>query len=595
MATATLGLLNYTEIDDCDTTTNWNGDIDTLDPDIKKEGTNSMSGVLRADGDNGYVDLGTPPVTMAGKHLRVWLNTTSVPYMEDEAGGGFQVFVYDGTNTDYYVAISSDDYSGGWANVVIDCSLFTTVTAANVDRWGIYANYTTNAKNVINTWVDFFRYSDGYYVTGGGSSDKVRLSDVATADKGTTTLYGYGIVEEIEDTYFCSGKLQLGNGSTTTYFEMDGDVLVFTDKPVADGLYAINGNGSGADIVIQDSTIKAAGTGDDNRPDIDMVTSSPNSVSITGSVINRAGACTFTSGQTITSNIFNDCEQITHGGADMESCTIKGYEGTTGTGALVYNVNADIDGEIDGSIFTKGTASTHAIQFGTSAANTHTLRSVEVYSYNTTDQQTDSVLYFPDKGSDTTWTINLVGCTGTFSYYKARSGDTVSIQATVAHSLSGLVNGSEVTYMKLGTAEDTGTAGATTADDRTFTDSGKSWTTNQFQGRLLVIESGSDVGRYYISSNTSTTLELDTEMTTTDTSLDYSIYDENDMTEEYHVESVTGNSTSYQYNYVTDSYVDIMIQHVNYVEIVYLDVLLGNTDQTIPISQVLDGNYYNPT
>jgi len=423
MATATLGLLGHTEIDDADTNTSWSGTT-TADADIKKEGTASMSGVVRSDLDVAYYDDSTAR-SIAGEHLRVWVNTINTPYMEDEAGGGYELYVFDGTNTDYYTIFGSDTYPGGWFNAVVDCSLFTTVTDANVDRWGIRANHTSNGKNAVNTWIDYFRYMDGYYITGGTTGDKVRLSDVATADKGTTTLYGYGITEEFEDVYFGSGEIQLGNGATTTYFEMDGDVLVFTDKPVADGLYAINGNGSGADILIVNSTIKASGTGDNNRPDIDMVTDSPGTVSIVDTVFIRGGTFDFTSGQTITGCTFNDCEQITPGGADLTESAVQGYEGTAGTAALLYDVNADPDGELDNMYFEKGAATTHAIQFdATNTPTTITLRGIDFSGYNGSNGQNDSTLYFPS--TTKSYTVNLVGCTGNVSY-RVGTGGSVSL------------------------------------------------------------------------------------------------------------------------------------------------------------------------
>ena len=425
MATPTLGLLGHTEIDDADSNTNWTG-FDTADADIKKEGANAMVGILRADLDVGYVDLGSgSPISCSGEHLRLWINTINAPYMSSEANDGYEIYVYDGTNTDYVTVFGSDTYPGGWFNIVVDCALFTTVTPANVYRWGIRANHDSSAKNADNTWVDFMRYSDGYYVTGGTSGDKVTLSDIAVADKGTTTLYGYGIIEELEDVFFGSGELQIGNGSTTTYFEMDGDVLVFTDKPVADGLYQLNGNGSACDITIVNSTIKASGTGTNNKPDVDMVTGSPNSVSITDTVFIRGGDFTFTSGQTITGNTFNDCGQITPGGADLTGCVVQGYEGTSDTAALLYDVSGDPDGELDEMSFTKGTASTHAIQFdATNSPTTMTLRNIDFSGYNASNGQTDSTLYFPS--TTKTYTVNLIGCTGNISY-KVGSGGTVNL------------------------------------------------------------------------------------------------------------------------------------------------------------------------
>ena len=55
-----------------------------------------------------------------------------------------------------------------------------------------------------------------------------------------------------------------------------------------------------------------------------------------------------------------------------------------------------------------------------------TLRAVTFSGFNAANGSNDSALYFADKGTNTTWTISLVGCTGTITYKKARSGDTVN-------------------------------------------------------------------------------------------------------------------------------------------------------------------------
>jgi hypothetical protein len=199
---------------------------------------------------------------------------------------------------------------------------------------------------------------------------------------------------------------------------------------------------------------------------------------------------------------------------------------------------------------------------------------------------------FNDSGGSVT--INIAN-SGDAPSIRNGTDSSTTVSSPVFHTLTNLVNGTEVTYMKFGSAEDTGTTGETTTDSRDFDDSGKSWSTNQYRGRVLIIEEGADAGRYYIYANSATQLNLDTALTATASTLDYSIQDENDMTEEFHVESVTGNQSQHAYNYTGDAYVDIMIQHVNYEEIVLLDILLGNSDQTLPQVQLLDVNYYNPT
>ena len=423
MATVTIGLLGHTSINTAESVTNWST-FDTLDTDIKKEGSNGITGTFRSDGTSGDYAHGSAPATAVNKHVRMWVNTTSVPYLDTTANGGMEFWMNDGTTTEYYTIFSKDDYYGGWFNMVVDCDLFTTLTLANVEQWGLRVQYTSSAKNVDNVWVDYLRYLDGYYVTGGTSGDEITLEAIATADRGTTTLYGYGILEESRGAYFAYGELQLGNGTTTTFFKMDGDVLIFTDQPVADGLYAINGNGSGANINITGSTIKADGTASATQFDFDMSTGSPGTVSITDNVFQRGGAFTFTTGQTITGNSFTGCEQITPAGADMDGCSVQGYEGTTDTSALIWNVATDPNGLLDNMSFTKGTASTHAIEFGTSSPLTMTLTNVDFSGYNASDAQTDSALHI--KRTSGTVTINISG--GTTPSYKS-DGATVVISA----------------------------------------------------------------------------------------------------------------------------------------------------------------------
>ena len=340
--------------------------------------------------------------------------------MEPESGGGYELLMNDGSTTEYQTMFGSDTYAGGWFNMVFDCDLFTTLTLANVQRWGIRVQHTASAKNLDNVWIDYIRYLDGIYVTGGTSGDEIDLDGIAIQDADFTN--GYGIMLNYEGVFIGYGQLQIGNGATTTYFEMDGDVLVFSDQPVATNFYEISGNGTGADIVFNDAVIQSAGVSDNTRFVFDM-SSTDITLSCTNSVFFRGSTITFASGQTVIGNTFNDCGQITHAGADMDGCTVKNYEGTANTSALIYDVNADPDGEMDGMTFIKGTAATHAIEFGTTSPLTMTLRDCIFTSYNASDSQNDSTFHF--KRTTDTVTLNLIGCTGNFSYRS--DGATVNI------------------------------------------------------------------------------------------------------------------------------------------------------------------------
>lgn len=429
MAAPTLTLLNHTVIDLAESVTNWTK-FDTLDTDIKKEGSNGITGTFRADGTEGDCNYGSAPVTAVGKTFRGWINTTNVPYMQPESSNGYEFSVYDGSTTEYKVMFGSDTYFGGWFPIIWDMDEFTTLTLANVEQWGIRVNHTGNSKNVDNVWVDGFRYLDGYSFTGGTSGDEVTLATIEEADRGTTTLYGYGIVTEFGGVYYATGTIQVGTGATTTWFEMDGNVLIFLDANVAAGLYELSGVGSGTRVNITGSVIQSAGSTDATRFVVDFTDSGLLACTFTDNLVVRASTVAFKSGQTATGNTFSDCGQITHGGADLSGCTVKGYEGTANTSALVYNVNADPDGELDDSSFTMGTAETHAIEFGTTSPLSMTLRGVDFSGYDSsTPNQNDSPIHV--KRTSGTVTIDLIGCSGIGEDGYRTDGATVVLQASV--------------------------------------------------------------------------------------------------------------------------------------------------------------------
>jgi len=71
------------------------------------------------------------------------------------------------------------------------------------------------------------------------------------------------------------------------------------------------------------------------------------------------------------------------------------------------------------------------------------------------------------------------------------------------------------------------------------------------------------------------------------------IYRDSDQAELYHVES-SGTSITYPYVWSGDVDVYVQIHHVQYESMTLNDIVLGSTDQSIPISQEYDRNYNNP-
>ena len=426
MATATLGNTPTTIFtgDSGETGVTYTGAITgTYDPDIKKQGTDSVGAILRGGGDTVYGTL-TTSISITNEHVRCWINNIGTAQIATKANGGLQMMIGDGTNTAQWNLLGSDNYNGGWVNAVIDFSgtpSAGTKPTGNCTVFGWEWNQTTNPANKTNTWMDYFRYGDGYYATGGTSGDEIGFAEINSVDVSN----GYGILLENEGVYFGYGELTIGNGTTTTFFEVDGEVLIFSDQEfVGDGLYKIIVTGSGCTATFNQTVLKSGGSTDATRFDLDF-SNTDATLTFTNNVVTRADTVQFASGQTATGNTFIDCDQITHAGADMDNCTIQGYEGTANTSALIYNVNADPDGEMDGMTFVKGTAATHAIEFGTNVPSEMTLRNCTFTGYNASDTQNDSTFHFKDTSG--TITLNLGGCTGNFSYRS--DGATIVIAA----------------------------------------------------------------------------------------------------------------------------------------------------------------------
>jgi hypothetical protein len=572
----------------------------------------------------------TPDLTAAGnKLIYLWSAcvATQNSYKEanpNEADSSHAMYLSDGTNNLIIFMAGNDrdvfkhaDGQVTFQSFVIDLDYLDTVntngdlyalagsyasfdpTSTTMDIGAHYVTLTKALGGGTNCSLDIIRYgTEGISIIGGTTGDRGTFAEVAAGDRSTANQAGHGLFREYTPgSYGAQGTIKFGTTSTgDSWFDDSGFSVTFEDRLIADDKYKVMalGNteaGEETHLYLSDGTIASARPG----VEVDMSMSGINTLSLDGiNFVNLKNPVTFpTDSSSYTHSVancgFSNVGQIDPGTVDFQFNSITAYDETyaSGLGAVVINSGSEVSNWSDNSFVSAGTG--HGIYIIASGEYTFTNNSYAGYAAQG-GTETDRVVY---NNSGGTVTLNVDGGDSP-SYRNGASATTVIVNAK-NHYLSGLINGSEVTYMKFGTAEDTGTAGETTAGSRNFDDSGKSWSTNQFRGRVLIIETGADAGRYYIYANSATQLNLDTAMTATASTLDYSIQDENDMTEEFHVESVTGNQTQYPYGYVSDSYVDIMIQHVNYEEIVLLDVLLGNSDQTIPIDQKLDANYYNPT
>lgn len=94
----------------------------------------------------------------------------------------------------------------------------------------------------------------------------------------------------------------------------------------------------------------------------------------------------------------------------------------------MYNETPDPDGEMDGMTFEKGTAATHAIEFGSSTPASVTLRNCTFTSYSASNGNNDSTFYNNTGGA---LTINIVGGSGNVTYRNGAGASTTIVQNPV--------------------------------------------------------------------------------------------------------------------------------------------------------------------
>ncbi|NIS52196.1 MAG: hypothetical protein GWN94_13965, partial [Phycisphaerae bacterium] len=288
--------------------------------------------------------------------------------------------------------------------------------------------------------VDAIRYGrcSSIFEYGDLSNGYCTIDGFATEDEYNDATNGYhrwGLITNTYGGYLWQGKMTLGTASNAVDFR-DSDVIVlvkWSPKVTANfNTIEVNNASSRVDmtnfqfIALEPSTNASVGR---------WVTNADADINLDNCSFQDMGTFTFDSNTVATECTWTRCKQIDPGGGDLSFLTVAASAvtggGSAGGGALLWNDAADPNTYINDGTFSKGAGSHHAIEFGTSAPTTINLTNMTFSGFSASNQQTTSVLYFPDKGTDTTWTVNHTGTTGTISYYKARAGDTVNISSSV--------------------------------------------------------------------------------------------------------------------------------------------------------------------
>jgi len=354
------------------------------------------------------------------------------PNLETYENGGLRMVIAADTTNFNASAVGGSNFArnpyGGWMNVAIDPtgSYDYTGGTGNGGNYRYFGSmpYTINAisKGTPHA-VDAIRYGRGeIYCTGSGCN----FEDMAAYnDQNTSTGYNrFGLFQDIGGTYLWKGLMSFGQTGATAGFSDSNKTILVDDTPA---VYAhfnkIEINGASSTVTWTNVTITSLGTTSPGR--FEMIDNA--TVGLNGCSFNELDSFIFDTNATVAGCTFNGCGLITSGGGDFGGSKVLGSSVDENASAFGWNVNSDPNGELDNMEFEMGANDHHAIEFGATAPLSMILTGLDFAGFTGTNGQSASALYFADRGSDVSWAVSLIGCTGDISYKKARAGDTVTL------------------------------------------------------------------------------------------------------------------------------------------------------------------------
>lgn len=445
---------NRNILDECDATTGWTGsDAPEVSTAVEIESTGCLAMQVSTATEDAYTSI-TSDDYSGGGTLSVWMRPRGE--MDTTSGGGVMIVVGDGTNRIGYHVGGSDQtgFAHGqgpieWACFVLDLANkpanFTAFAGseANLNEAAItqvgvaFKTLSKSVGGVVNCFWDIIRFADNgndIIFRGGTTSGAAgNGAEAAVIDRSTGNQQAYGVIRELASgVYGIQGNITLGDttSSSDQYWAETNATYAWEDRGLSANNYyrfALVGSSTATNCEFSFTATTFV------VPTAASASFNGNGADITSCTMASCTFIGFDQGIETSDDTTDDWEacayvdngQIVANGCLMNNSNISGYVGAANTSALLWNINQDPDGELDGCDFTMGSASTHAIEFGTTSPLTMTLRNVTFNGYNTsTNNQNDSTLHF--KRTSGTITLNIVG--GDTPTYRT-DGATVNIVA----------------------------------------------------------------------------------------------------------------------------------------------------------------------
>ena len=407
------------------------------DDDNPFQGLLAMSKAFNAVGVGGQMVNNGAGITLPtdGAFL-VWFYWAAPGSLEADVDGGIRIMV--GTDLANFLSWDVGGKTtyvyGGWINYAVN----TTVTADDTVGTGLgnsqYVGAAVNNYNSIFKGNPFLTDAVRYgrceaRMSGGVDPDYATFNGYAAVNDAVNNRWG--LIQAIAGGYLVKGLIIFGYGAVVDFRDANKSIIIQNTNKVTANFNAFEVRQATSRVDLTAITITALGTVSRGR----WITTDNADVNLDTCVFTDMDTFQFLSNTSALNCTFRRCSTITAPGCYLNGTKVDSSTVAADASAVIWDVATNPDGFMDDMTFVKGTNAHHAINFGASASTTITLRGLTFTNFNVTNGQNDSVLHLSDQGSDKTWTIGCVGCSGTVSYKKARAGDTVNITQGVAFSI----------------------------------------------------------------------------------------------------------------------------------------------------------------
>jgi hypothetical protein len=363
-----------------------------------------------------------------------WVFVGSAALLNTYANGGLRLII--GNTSANYRAwyVDGNDFNsyGGWQCIAIetDNAVVASDAAGTVGSpssvkqyFGAVWNSLINVTKSYVLGADALRWGRTVTITAGETANYATFAGLAAANDGINARWG--MFQGIAGGYQLQGRLLLGvtGGTAVDFRDTNRSIVTAVSRKVAASFNAIEVQNTSSRVDWDSIAWTALGTVSRGT----FTVTDDCDVNITGCSFTGLSTFSLKAGTDVLDSIFRQCDTVTAPGSNLSGSQFLLPRVAADTGAVVWNVNANTNGKLDNTVFSKGTNAHHAITLGALTPASLTLTGITFTGFNASDGQNDSVLLLADKGTNTVWTINASGCTGTVSYKKARAGDTVTI------------------------------------------------------------------------------------------------------------------------------------------------------------------------